>query len=285
MPIDVSRVKGAELPPVRASWDADRVILYHLGLGAGSAPTDPAELAYTYERELKVLPSYGVLPALGTLRGLLELPGMEVELWQLLHGEQATIVHEPLPPAASVTTSARVSEVWDKGKAAVVVVDAVTRSDQGTLLLTNRFGAFIRGEGGFGGESGPARGDVPPERAPDHVVACPTMPQQGLLYRLSGDKNPLHVDPDLAASAGFERPILHGLCTYGIACKAAVDAVLGGAVEQVESFRARFAGVVYPGETIEVSLWRDGREVTLAARARERDTEVLSNAGMTLREG
>jgi acyl dehydratase len=276
MPIDVSLVKGAELPPLEFSWDADRVILYHLGIGAG------AELRYAYERELRVLPSYGVLPALGTLGALLRARGMDIQLTQVLHGEQRTTIHEPLPAAAEVVTTASVSEVWDKGSAAVIVVDAHTSTREGTALVSNRFSAFVRGEGGFGGEPGPGVAAQAPDRAPDHVVACPTTPWQGLLYRLSGDKNPLHADPEVAARAGFERPILHGLCTYGIACRAAIDTLLDGDVARVASYGARFAGIVYPGETIEVSLWRDGDEVAIAARALERDAPVLSNAGMTL---
>ena len=148
----------------------------------------------------------------------------------------------------------------------------------------NRFAAFLRGEGGFGGEPGPAPGNEPPARDPDHVVESPTLPQQALLYRLSGDKNPLHIDPSFAQLGGFDKPILHGLCSYGIVCKAVVDSALGGDVAAVAGYRARFSGVVFPGETIVTSMWEEGGRIVVSARTKERDTPVISNAAITLRD-
>src|SRR5437016_4741113 len=133
-----------------------------------------------------------------------------------------------IPTQAKVDNTAKVAAVYDKGKGALVVVEAQTRDESGRPLFVNRFAAFLRGEGGFGGEPGPAPGNEPPARSPDHVVESPTLPQQALLYRLSGDKNPLHIDPSFAKLGGFDAPILHGLCSYGIVCKAAVDGALGG---------------------------------------------------------
>jgi acyl dehydratase len=150
-------------------------------------------------------------------------------------------------------------------------------------LFTNRFSLFLRGEGGFGGESGPKAGNKPPERDPDGIVDVPTLPQQALLYRLSGDKNPLHADPDFAKLAGFDQPILHGLCSYGIACKAIVDAALDGDVTRVASYRARFAGVTFPGETQRISYWVEGEQILLEAKSVERDTPIISNAAVMLR--
>src|SRR5512134_282186 len=142
---------------------------------------------------------------------------------------------------------------------------------------------FLRGEGGFGGERGPDIGNEPPDRKPDLVVESPTLPQQALLYRLCGDKNPLHADPEFAKIGGFDRPILHGLCSFGIVCKAVVDRALGGDVAKVAGYQARFAGVVFPGETLVTSLWREGDRFIVAAKTKERDTPVIANAAVTLR--
>lgn len=282
MPIDLDKALGALLPGAAFEWSTKDVILYHLGLGAGVPAIEPAELAYTYEPNLKVLPSFGVLPAFPMLAGIMAVDGLSFNLMSLLHGEQSIEVTGPLPTAAKSSTTGRVAEIWDKGKAALVVVEATTEDGAGNTLCVNRFSLFLRGEGGFGGDPGPSSsGEAPPERVPDLVVETPTLEQQALLYRLSGDPNPIHADPDMAKMAGFERPILHGLCSYGISCKAAVDTVLGGDVGAVGRFQARFAGVVLPGETIVTELWDEGDRILIAAKTRERDTPVLTNAVLT----
>jgi len=154
-------------------------------------------------------------------------------------------------------------------------------------LVTNRFSAFIRGEGGFGDGAGPRTPSPtpaePPDREPDMVVDCPTLAQQALLYRLCGDMNPIHADPEFARKGGFDRPILHGLCSYGIVCKAVVDNMLNGDVTSIVRYWARFAGVVFPGETIIVRMWREGQTVLVEAVSKERRTAVLSNAGIEIR--
>jgi acyl dehydratase len=285
MPIEVEKVVGAVIPGAVAQWDEDAVILYHLGVGAGVPPTDPGELQYTYESSpLKVLPSFGVIPVFQMLGGLVGLEGLTFNPMMLLHGEQDLVVHKPLPARAKVENTGRVSDVYDKGKGALVVVETETKDENGDLLCTNRFSAFIRGEGGFGGESGPAPGNDAPQREPDVVAESPTLPQQALLYRLSGDKNPLHVDPNMAALGGFDRPILHGLCSFGIVCKAAVDKALDGDVTKVGRYQARFSGVVFPGETIVTSMWREGDQVLLSAATKERGTPVITNAALTIKE-
>jgi acyl dehydratase len=287
MPIDVNSVRGAQLEERSSSWGPTDVILYHLGLGAGVPPTDPAELSYVYEEGLHVLPTFGVIPPSPMLFDMLRLPGMDVDLSKLLHGEQELELHPRLPVTADVRTSAKVCEVSDKGKAALVVLETVTRdarSDQ--PLVTNRFSAFIRGEGGFGDGDGPRPASpppTPPPRQPDLEVERATLPQQALLYRLSGDMNPIHADPEFARKGGFDRPILHGLCSYGMVCKAVVDAVLDGDVGRVGRYRARFAGVVFPGETITVRMWRDPGVVFIEALCKERGTPVLSNAAIEIR--
>jgi acyl dehydratase len=283
MPIDPQKARGAKLPEGETSYTKDQVILYHLGVGAGVPATDPGELAYTYEKNLKVLPSFAVIPAFGSMGGIANVPGMQFNFAMLLHGEQEVILHKPLPPAQKLKTSGHIPEIYDKGKAALVILEATARDEQGEKLFTNRFSLFIRGEGGFGGDSGPKAGNVAPERKPDGVVTRTTLPQQALIYRLSGDKNPLHCDPDFAKMAGFDRPIIHGLCSYGIACKAIVDEVLGGDVSQVARYQARFAGVAFPGETYQVSYWKQGKQILLEAKSVERNAPIISNAVVELR--
>ena len=284
MPIDLAKARAAKLPPSDGSWGPDNVILYHLGVGAGvGKATDPKELEYTYERNLKVLPSFAVIPVFGALAGINSIPGVDINIAMVLHGEQDVEIHRPIPVEAQIENEARIAGIYDKGKAALIVMEVNTREKGGAPLFTNRFTIFARGEGGFGGEAGPKPTNEAPGRAPDAEVATPTVSHQALLYRLSGDKNPLHADPDFAKFGGFDTPILHGLCSFGVVCKAVVDTMLDGAVEKVARYQARFAGVVFPGETIVTSMWRDGNKILVAAKTKERGTPVISNAAITLR--
>jgi acyl dehydratase len=283
MPIDPSQALGAELGAGEYSWTQDDVILYHLGLNAGVNATDPQELEYTYEKNLKVLPSFGVIPVFGALGGLGAVPGLEFNFAMLLHGEQDITLHQPIPVAATVESTGKVAELWDKGKACLAVLEVETRLKGGDPLFTNRFSLFLRGEGGFGGEPGPKAGNAAPDRAPDGVIESPSLPQQALIYRLSGDKNPLHADPEFAKMGGFDSPIIHGLCSYGVVCKAVVDDALGGDVTKVARYQARFAGVGFPGETYVISWWNEGDKVLIQAKSKERDAVIISNAAITLR--
>ena len=176
MPIDPSKALGAELGEGQTSYTKDQVILYHLGVGAGHPPTDPNELEYTYEKNLKVLPSFGVIPTFGAMGNLGNVPGLEFNFAMLLHGEQDLEVHQPIPPEATLTNKARVAEIWDKGKAALVVLQVDSADESGNPLFTNRFSLFLRGEGGFGGESGPKAGNAAPEREPDGVIERKSLP-------------------------------------------------------------------------------------------------------------
>jgi acyl dehydratase len=204
----------------------------------------------------------------------------------LLHGEHEIEIHRPLPVAATVQTVSQVTGVYDKGKAALIVVESIS-SDQIGPLFTNRASIFARGEGGLDqtgtGQVATKRETYSPDRAADLVVEAKTIPQQALLYRLSGDRNPLHADPAFAALGGFDRPILHGLCSFGMVCKAVVDHALGGQAAAVAAFRARFAGVVFPGETLVISMWREAEMVHLQATTRERSLPVLTNAYVRVR--
>ncbi|HEY5889658.1 MAG TPA: MaoC/PaaZ C-terminal domain-containing protein [Acidimicrobiia bacterium] len=284
MPIDVDRVIAGVFPATSYSWSDRDVILYHLGIGAGNPPTDERELRYVYEGDLQVLPAFATIPPFSTMMSLGMIDGLEINLTQILHGEHDIVVHRPIPTEGSVSQDARVTGVYDKGKGALITMEIVS-IDMKTNepLFTNRPSIFVRGEGGFGGESGPGERDAPPDREPDIVVEYETLPQQALLYRMSsGDLNPLHADPGFAMFAGFERPILHGLCTYGIALKAAVDAALDGDTTSVTGYSARFAGVVYPGETVSTRIWEQGNGLVLSASVESRNATVLSNSRVTV---
>ncbi len=283
MPVDPSKALGHELGEGQNQYSRDQVILYHLGIGAGDPPTDPNELEYTYEKNLKVLPSFGVIPVFGAMGGLATVPGLEFNFAMLLHGEQDIQVHKPIPPEAKITNKGRVAEIWDKGKAALVVLEVESRDESGEALFTNRFSLFLRGEGGFGGEKGPKAGNEAPGREPDGSIEISTLPQQALIYRLSGDLNPLHADPEFAKMGGFDKPIIHGLCSYGIVCKAIVDHVLGGDVTKVARYQARFAGVGFPGETYVISYWKEGDKILVQAKSKERDAPIISNCAITVR--
>ncbi len=283
MPIDLDKALGAEIHVGTRQWDADKVILYHLGIGAGVPATDAGELEYTYEKNLKVLPSFAVIPGAYGGPALLQMPGLKIDIAMLLHGEHDLELSGPVPKEASADLTVRIKNIYDKGKAALVVMEAETKDASGATLFYNRLSLFIRGEGGFGGDSGPKPANEAPDRAPDRVVESPTLPQQGLLYRLNGDKNPLHVDPEFSKLGGFDTPILHGLCTYGIVCKAVVDSELEGEPDRVARYQVRFAGVVYPGETIVTSMWREGERILIQASVKERNAPAITNAAIAVR--
>lgn len=284
MPIDIDAVLSADPITWDSSWTESDVILYHLGIGAGVPATDPGELALTYEwveGGLKVMPSFATIPGFMPIPKFAEVPGLDVDLRMLLHGEHVLTIHQPLPTSATATSSCRPVAVHDKRSGAQVVFETTTSVD-GEPVATNSMIAFVRGEGGFGGEPGPSPERIRvPSREPDAVVETPTLEQQALLYRLNGDANPLHADPAFAAVGGFDRPILHGLCTYGIACKAAVQALLDGDTTAVAEYRTRFSGVVMPGDTLTHRLWREDDQILIDTRVD--DTAVLKMCRISLR--
>ncbi|ORM08125.1 MaoC/PaaZ C-terminal domain-containing protein [Prescottella equi] len=289
MPIDVKAALSAE-PTVReANWTERDVLLYHLGLGAGVNALDPAELGWVYEKGLRVLPTFAMVAGQGISAGTLRpagmnMPGIDIDLRKILHGGQSLTLHAPIPTTGSARISSRVADVWDKGKAAVIVLEQSATDQDGNPLWTTAMQIWARGEGGFGGDAGPEVANAVPERDADKVLVSPTSTQQALVYRLSADMNPLHADPEFATMAGFDRPILHGLASYGVVCKAVVDGLLGGDPARVQSYSVRFAGSIYPGETIETSVWQDGNTLTLLATCPERDGQpVLTHATMEVR--
>ncbi|MFF3352336.1 MaoC/PaaZ C-terminal domain-containing protein [Streptomyces sp. NPDC002917] len=271
MPIDAAKAVAAEPRTAEISWDHKDVQLYHLGLGAGAPATDPAELRYTLESRLHVLPSFATVAGAGTgVVGGLSSPGIDVDLAAVLHGGQTVRVHRPIPVEGRAVQTSKVAAVYDKGKAAVLVLRTEAADDEGPLW-TNDAEIFVRGEGGFGGERGPSGRHADMAVAPNRTVERPVREDQALLYRLSGDRNPLHADPEFARKAGFDRPILHGLCTYGMTLKAVADTLLGGEVARIRSYRTRFAGVVFPGETLRIRMWTGDGHVRVAVTAVERD--------------
>jgi acyl dehydratase len=292
MPIDPHAAIGAGVGEVSFSWTASDVLLYHLAIGAGSLPgenLDPDALRWTTDGAgLQVLPSFGVVAPTfhRTDPPPLNLPGCDISLSQVVHGSQAVTVRAPLPTSGSATLRTTLTDVWDKGKAAVIWQEGVATSETGEQLWTTRSSIFVRGEGGWGGERGTSESVDLPDRAPDAETAYHITPQQALLYRLCGDRNPLHSDPDFAKAAGFPAPILHGLCSYGIVLRELTSALLGSDATRVGGFAAKFAGVVYPGETIRVRGWHeDGRILGSATVEGEGDRDgapVLGDVVLSL---
>jgi acyl dehydratase len=287
MPIDASVAIGAQLPDRTFTWGSSDVLLYHLALGAGSRKgdnLDPAALRYTLDDEnLQVLPSFGVVaPSFHeTDPPPLDLPGCDIDLAQVVHGAQEITVNGPLPTSGTAVLSTRISDVWDKGKAAVIWQEGVARAESGEELWTVRSSIFVKGEGGWGGNRGESTSVAIPDRAPDASVSYDVTPQQAMLYRLCGDRNPLHADPAFAKAAGFPAPIMHGLGTYGIVLREVTDALLGGDASRVAGFRARFAGVVFPGETIFVEAWDNGDEIVVRATVGEDRRPALADCVVT----
>ena len=272
MPIDLSYI-GKKLGGVTQSWNQKDVMLYALGVGCGRE-----QLPFVYERDLKVLPTFAVIPA---FPAMLNLGGaMQVNPAMVLHGEQSIeLTAGTIPVEATVTTTPTITAVYDKIKGAVVVVATESKDPSGKVLFRGQSSIFVRGEGGFGGDRGPSGAkNVPPDRKPDKSVSYKTLPQQALIYRLSGDMNPLHADPDFAKMGGFDVPILHGLCTFGHAGRAVLKAWCDNDPARLKSFEVRFSGVVYPGETITTDMWEvsPGR-IVLTAKT-ERGEAVLTGA-------
>lgn len=283
MAVTAAGLKALEIPEKTFAYGDREVMLYALGIGYGDDPMNRDELPFVFEGALKVMPTLATVVAWdddwAARSGL--------NLFKVVHGEQRIRLHRPLPPAATIVSRVRITDVFDKGadKGCVLYVET-TLSDKadGAVLATLLSTVFARGDGGFGGPQG--TGPAPhmlPERAPDKVLARKTTPNQALIYRLSGDRNPLHADPGFAAKGGFPRPILHGLCTYGHACAAVVNGLLDHDPTRVAAFEARFSAPVFPGETIATEMWQDGAVVSFRSKVVERDVVVLNNGKCELR--
>jgi acyl dehydratase len=271
-------------PTVTESYKKRDVMLYGLGVGAGADPLDVAELPFVYEHDLRALPS--MASVLGYPGFWLQDPLLEVDWLKLLHGEQYLEFFDPLPPEGEVKGDFRVLGVTDKGreKGAIVYFEkTLAEAASGRKLCSVRSTYFLRGDGGCGDYGIPieAPGALP-DRAADLVVELPTLARQALIYRLSGDYNPIHADPAAAARAGFKAPILHGLCTFGIACRGLVNTLCNGDPARLRSMSVRFSRPVYPGETIRLEIYREGDQVRYRARVTERDLVVLDRGLATV---
>ena len=288
--IDVDTALGYEFPPQKSEYTEKDLALYALGVGVGQNPSDPTDLQYVYENAsdgFKALPTFAVVPALGMIFEMYKrgetAPGMNYGFDRILHGEQYVEIKRPLPTAAKLTHKAKITEIWDKGKGAVVVTAIKTYDDDGNELFTNEISTFVRGAGGWGGERGPSsEQNVPPNRAPDATVTEKIPEGQALLYRLSGDINPLHVDPGFAKAFGFDKPILHGLCTFGFAARHVIKQYSKNDPRYFKSIKVRFSESVFPGETLVTEMWKEGDKVVFRAKVKERDKVVISNAAVEL---
>jgi acyl dehydratase len=274
-------VVGTVISEVPVRWTPHDVLLYQIGVGAGAPPTDQRELRLAYERDLRVLPSFST--ALGYRAGpnFRTVEGLHADKAVVLHGQQRIELDGPIPVAAEVAYRSRVAKVYDKGSGALVFLESQgTDAASGRVLFRGLSGLFFKGEGfgGYGGDRGPSERIEPPSRAPDIQGSYTTLPQQALLYRLCGDTNPLHVDPEVARKAGFDRPILHGLCTFGMVCKKVIELALDGDPTAVRAYENRFVGHVFPGETVQLGLWREGGRIIVDARTEQRNSPVVVGA-------
>ena len=290
--IDVDAALGYRFPDMESSYDQRDLAIYALGVGAATHPGDDRDLQLVYElhgRGMKALPTYGVIPAINTILTLgkqgKQAPGLRYGLDRVLHGEQYTELKRPLPLAAKLTHRSRIKDIFDKGKNALVITEIVSYDEAGMELTRNEVTTFVRGAGGWGGDRGPSQDvNTPPDRAPDQVVEDRVPAHQALLYRLSGDWNPLHADPGFAKAFGFERPILHGLCSFGYAGRHVVQAFApDGNPDYFKSIRVRFATPVLPGETLVTEMWKESdQKIIFRTKVKERNVVVISNAAVEL---
>lgn len=284
MPFDPQKILNWQFAEVEHTYSERDTMLYALGLGCGSDPTDMGDLKYVYERGLVALPTMAVV--LAYPGNWLESKESTADYSKVLHGEQYLTIHRPIPPAGSVVGRGRVKDLLDKGreKGAVLYVERqILNKADGEPIATMTSAAMLRGDGGFGGKPGP---QPPPHALPDHPpglsLDLKVAPNAALIYRLSGDRNPLHADPAAAAKGGFKMPILHGLCTYGVAGRAIIKSCCGNDPSRLKGLQVRFSSPVFPGETIRTEMWPEGSRVAFRARVVERDVIVLNNGLATV---
>lgn len=248
---------GTVSGPKSRTWDSTDCLLYALGVGAGAADPTGAELEFTTENSKDI--TQQVLPTMAVVlnAGGLDFSAVgKINLFLMLHGEQGITLHRDIPVAGTLESTTTVTGIWDKGKGAVIEFESVSvLADTKEPLFTNRMSLFARGEGGWGGDRGPTKVVEIPDRAPDHAVTYQTRTDQALLYRLNGDRNPLHSDPSFAKAGGFDKPILHGLCTYGFTGRALLHELCGSDPARFGSMDVRFSSPVMPGEALTVKMW------------------------------
>lgn len=282
MPIDHQSLLATELTDMPASYTEQDVMLYALGVGFGSDPLEQRELAYVSEHAgLRTLPTFASMIVPETI-----LAGSGCDMQQILHRSQSLQIFRPLPAAGDLVVNQRVASISDRGAGlgAEIEVETELRLARDDTVVCNANSRIIaRGDGGFGGQpSGRKPRHRMPDREPDLICDLPTRPDQALLFRLCGDFNPLHVDPEVANAAGFERPILHGRCTHGIACRAVLRTVCDYDFTLITGFDVRFSAPVYPGDTITTEMWQDGNVVSFRCKVRDRDAVVINGGRCTL---
>ena len=293
MPIFYPDILDQKTAPRTFSYGDKDVMLYALGVGMGRDQMNETELAFVYEKNLKVIPTAATVLA-SSMRGTAgpapEMPAghrpSQINFLMVVHGEQKVELHQPLSASGTYTAQGRTVGAYDKGpgKGAVIINETVWTDEKGEKVATLTSSTFARGDGGFGGPSeGAPEPHVVPTRAPDISVDFDTRDDQALLYRLNGDRNPLHSDPEVAKKAGFDKPILHGLCTYGITCRAILQEVVNFDPDQIYSHQARFSAPVIPGDTITVDIWKDGKNISFEARVKARNATVIKNGLTVLR--
>ncbi|MEX2468516.1 MAG: MaoC/PaaZ C-terminal domain-containing protein [Pseudohongiellaceae bacterium] len=287
MAIDPDYLLRREFPMVRQTYDEKDCMLYALGVGMGMEPEDERVLRFVFEEDLKVVPSQAVMLAHPGFWA--NEPDLNIDWPKILHSEQEIVFHHPLPAAATVEAANRIIQCIDKGErlGALIVTERTVRDvESGADLCTLITTILARGDGGFGGErkATPKQNNVP-TRAPDKVCDLETMPQQALLYRLTGDFNPLHASPAVARSVGFERPILHGLCTMGVVTHALLRSCCDYDPARFKRLQLRFSAPVYPGETIRTEIWEEGDNVVaFRARSVEQDKVIINNGRLEMRD-
>lgn len=279
MAIVYEKLLALKVPDIEHTYTGRDSILYALGLGFGQDPTNHDELAFVYEKNLKALPTFALV--LGYSPYWLRNPQSGVNWTKVVHGEQGLVLHRPVMTEGQVIGATRIIDVIDKGegKGALVLSERkVTDKASGELIATLSQTTFCRGDGGFGGapREAPALHPIP-DRAPDLSCDLPTRPEMALIYRLSGDVNPLHAEPDFAAAAGFPRPILHGLATFGVAGHAILKTACGYDPAKLTAMKGRFSAPVYPGETIRTQIWRDGAVISFRSTVVERNVVAINN--------
>lgn len=279
---------GKPQDPFVYTYTARDVALYALGVGAGSDPMDQNDLKFVYElstRGFKVLPTFAVAYISQSIRDILSgrIGDITYNPMMLVHGEQSLTLHQELPPSGTITCYPVVSNIFDKGSGMLVISDVTCKDENGNTLAVLQSSMFIRGMGDFGGERGTSdKSGTPPDRQPDAIIEQVTTENQALIYRLSGDINPLHADPDMAAIGNFERPILHGLCTFGFASRAVLKQFCDNDPSRFKSVKARFSKHVFPGETLVTEMWQEGDQVIFQTKSKERDEIVLNYAVATI---
>ena len=284
MAIDYDKIMSLETKNQKFSYSDRETMLYGLGVGFGKDPLNNEELKFVYERDLKTAPSMATVISWGA--GNMRESGINYLL--VLHGEQRLKMYEPLPYAADILVDSSVKGVFDKGKekgALIITETDIKLKENEKLLCTLSSTTFARGDGGFGGPSdGAPEPHQIPDRKPDDEFFADTEPNQALIYRLSGDRNPLHSDPEIAKAAGFDAPILHGLCTYGTACRTIISNVCNYDSTLIEEFNVRFSSPVYPGEKISTEIWQDDNVISFRCWVRDRNVMVLNNGKCVLKK-